>query len=1118
MTPVPLNGPPSPATVAETAPPLTTRRGEGVLPSSDRRSRKILIFLALLLLHGTNPLAWGEIDSISWFPPAGVALTLIAWFGVRAALWTALDGLLVVAQALLLGRLRMGAEAGVAAFDAVAGAAWLALAWRLYRRQTSGTRDVRDPHSAKLFLFLLPCLGVGAWALTHSAAAMWLDPSAQLWQTECAAFWLRHALGAMILTPLLLVVLTPWLMRSGLLRREREEGDTAGSLDGGTEPWSKGDGLEIAGLAFAAGALTWLAARTGRTQPVSWELWGTPLLLIVWASLRQGVRGATLVAFVSASAPLLLSNGEAINALVQVNLLGQCAVALLVSTSASWVRLSEQRSRQVAGYLPVVLYSARFRRPQRPPLTASDLDAEVTLVSAGSERLLGCPPRELLGEHERWLGHVHAGDREVLHAALVQLGRQVQPVTCEYRVAESPASAAPAVRWLRDTLAPHLDDQGRLIGWEGVITEISEQRELADDLRRTTSMLHALVGNLPAGVFFVQGPLGQPILVNARARQLLGQREDTAASLEHLAEVYRLHRADGSLYPVEDLPVYQALRNGLSAMRDDIIVHRPDGRRTPLVTWAAPVTLASNGHGRGNGPEAAVWVLEDLTALHQAEAARRDTEIRLRAILETMSEGVVVQDYNGGVLDCNAAAGALLGLPPERLRGLSLAECDWRLLSEDGSPLAQEDYPAAEVLRLGRPVRNRVVAVVPHGGDGEIAERQFKELRWVLVNAMPLAAGSGGEQAALGVVSTYIDITTTVRARRLLHESEEKYRELVESLPIVVILSDVNRRIVYANSAMRKQTGYDLSEIAEPEAWSRLIHADDLGALHALAHEALQGCSGRAEYRYRAKDGSEKVGLAFTEPRRRSDGTIVGATTLIADVTRERQLEQELLRAQRLELVGRLSSGIAHDFNNLLSVVLSLTELVAMNLPAEHAAQQDLGHIREATEQAANLASQLLTFSKQRRIAAHRFDINSIVARTLELLRATLPARIDLQAELAEQELFVEADETQVQQVLMNLCLNARDAMPDGGRLRVRTERVSTEGEWVRLSVCDSGIGLSEAVKAHLFDPFYSTKERGTGLGLAVVRQIVESHGGRVEAVGTTGQGARFDVWWPASL
>jgi signal transduction histidine kinase len=283
----------------------------------------------------------------------------------------------------------------------------------------------------------------------------------------------------------------------------------------------------------------------------------------------------------------------------------------------------------------------------------------------------------------------------------------------------------------------------------------------------------------------------------------------------------------------------------------------------------------------------------------------------------------------------------------------------------------------------------------------------------------------------------------------------------------------------------------------------------------------LAGKSGRAEVRYRAKDGSDKVSYVLVGPRR-EEGEIVGATTLIVDVTRERQLEQELRRAQRLELIGRLSSGIAHDFNNLLSVVLTLTDLVRRNLAADHPAHADLGRITEVGEQAANLAGQLLVFSKPRRVATGRVEVHAAIRRTLELLRPTLPSFIRVETALAEGRLTVQADETQLQQVLMNLCLNARDAMPQGGTLRIHADAAAdgvglpaSPNDWVRLSVCDEGEGMSDDVRKRVFDPFFSTKERGTGLGLAVVQQIVESYGGRVEVTSRPDQGARFDVWLP---
>jgi signal transduction histidine kinase len=222
-----------------------------------------------------------------------------------------------------------------------------------------------------------------------------------------------------------------------------------------------------------------------------------------------------------------------------------------------------------------------------------------------------------------------------------------------------------------------------------------------------------------------------------------------------------------------------------------------------------------------------------------------------------------------------------------------------------------------------------------------------------------------------------------------------------------------------------------------------------------------------------------------------------------------------LRRAQRLELVGRLAGGIAHDFNNLLNVVLSLADVARGRLPADSPAQQDLGHITTAGEEAARLAAQLLAFSKQQRVVPRRVDVYRVARRTLDLLRSTLPPNVRLDAEVGDGELFVHADETQLQQVLMNLCLNARDAMPEGGALRVRVAPAPPEGAC--LSVEDEGQGMTEQVQAQIFEPFFSTKEHGTGLGLAVVRQIVESFGGRVEVRSEPGRGSRFSVWLPSS-
>ena len=279
--------------------------------------------------------------------------------------------------------------------------------------------------------------------------------------------------------------------------------------------------------------------------------------------------------------------------------------------------------------------------------------------------------------------------------------------------------------------------------------------------------------------------------------------------------------------------------------------------------------------------------------------------------------------------------------------------------------------------------------------------------------------------------------------------------------------------------------------------------------------EGLAGRPSRGELRYRDKTGKARVAYCISQPLW-VEGEIAGVTSLLLDVTRERQLEEELERARRLELIGRLSSGIAHDFNNLLSVVLGVSQLAGIALPADPPVHDDLRRITAAGEQAANLAAQLLAFARQEKVALRRVDVNVVARRALDLLRVSVRNSITFETDLGAGDLIIHADETQVQQVLMNLCLNARDAMPRGGVLHVRTASHGSNGdEWIRLTVQDEGDGMTEQVKRQLFDAFFTTKEKGTGLGLAVVQQIVEGFRGRIEVSSEPGRGSRFDVWLP---
>jgi hypothetical protein len=255
-------------------------------------------------------------------------------------------------------------------------------------------------------------------------------------------------------------------------------------------------------------------------------------------------------------------------------------------------------------------------------------------------------------------------------------------------------------------------------------------------------------------------------------------------------------------------------------------------------------------------------------------------------------------------------------------------------------------------------------------------------------------------------------------------------------------------------------------------------------------------------------------------------------------VTEQDRLEEELRQSHKLEAVGRLAGGIAHDFNNLLTVVLGNLELIRTGAATGDDADELLAATERAARQAADLTKQMLGFARRQPLRTATVDLNALVRESLGLLRRTIDARITVHFTPAPDLRPVAVDPVQVQQVLMNLCLNARDAMPEGGTLTLETANVDTvppgsEGsisdgsglkgslrEYVRLSVSDTGIGMSEAVRAKIFDPFFTTKGvgQGTGLGLAVVYGVAQAHGGWVDVTSAPSAGSRFDVYLPRGI
>ncbi|MBI4567793.1 MAG: response regulator [Planctomycetes bacterium] len=385
----------------------------------------------------------------------------------------------------------------------------------------------------------------------------------------------------------------------------------------------------------------------------------------------------------------------------------------------------------------------------------------------------------------------------------------------------------------------------------------------------------------------------------------------------------------------------------------------------------------------------------------------------------------------------------------------------------------------------------------------------------------------------IAVIEREREVYATRAARRAserrLVESEDRYRRLTENAPDVIFryrLADPPG-FEYVNPAMSAVSGYTRDQFyADPGLLAALVHEND----QAILAEVLAGeTAGLIRLRWMNRDHT----VVWTEQRvvvvRDGAGQIVALEVVARDVTERRRLEEELRQSQKMEAIGQLAGGVAHDFNNLLTVMNGRADLILARAGLDVATVRAVSEIREAGDRAAALTRQLLAFGRKQVLETRVLEMNGVVAETCGMLRRVIGEHIEVITVLAADTGRVKADPNQLSQVIINLVLNARDAMPRGGRLTIETSNAdldltytrthvgASQGRHVALAISDTGCGMTEAVKARLFEPFFTTKEqgRGTGLGLATVYGIVKQSGGNIWAYSEVGRGTTFKVYLP---
>lgn len=566
-----------------------------------------------------------------------------------------------------------------------------------------------------------------------------------------------------------------------------------------------------------------------------------------------------------------------------------------------------------------------------------------------------------------------------------------------------------------------------------------------------------------------------------------------------------LGRAIGDFIRPQDIPtlqrtIEQCYRTGAASPPLETVLTASDGTLVDIEAVAMPITW--------HGARAISMVLRDIRKRRQAEEAVCQWHKRLELAQKT--------GLRMGLWDWDVVANTVVW-SDETYRQFGFGRDTFSGRVEDALDRIHPDDRQR--------VENAINEVLTGG-----AQRIRAQYRIVLPNGATCWIDTHGVMVRNGsahMIGIGVDITELKKAEQAIQVSEEKYRNLFENATYGIFISRLDGTLVEVNPALVEMLGYSSKEELLARNLATDIYEDVTVSQAILSQFGRGGRVHHSEANWRRKDGRiiavRMDGVMFHT----KDDSVTQFEVMVEDITQRRSLEEQFRQSQKMEAVGLLAGGIAHDFNNLLGIILGNTDLLMEKLPSS-AQKHYTEAIKNAARTAIQLVRQLLAFSRKQVLYPAVMDLNSVVSDIIEILRRLIGEDVRVTTDLRTGLGSIRADRGQIEQILMNVATNARDAMPDGGMFTIQTENTELvesdaahpyvkPGRYVHLSVTDTGIGMPEEVSARAFEPFFTTKDegRGTGLGLATVYGIVKQSGGYVWVTSEPGCGTTFDFYFP---